>query len=66
MFFICGNFRLVNISDYRTQASKLYIANRVDNYMESNGFITIKDDKQTFPVKIECRLLNPAKSNLGK
>ena len=47
-------------------ASKLDIADRVDNYMESDAFITIKDHKQTFPGKIECRLLNPAKSNLGK
>ena len=47
-------------------ASKLNIADRVDNYMESDAFITIKDHKQTFPGKIECRLLNAAKSNFGK
>ena len=47
-------------------AGDLDIANRVDTYIEAGTFITIKDHKPNFPGKVECRLLNPAKSNLGK
>ena len=47
-------------------AEKLEIADRIDTFIESDAFITIKDHKLSFPGKVECRLLNPAKSNLGK
>ena len=33
---------------------------------ESEAYITVKDDKDEFPNKIQCRLINPSKSNLGK
>ena len=46
--------------------NKLDIADRIDKYTESNAFITIKDHKAEFPGRIQCRLINPAKSNLGK
>ena len=46
-------------------AENLNIGNRVDRYIKSNAFITVKDHKDNFPSKIECRLLNPAKSNIG-
>ena len=45
---------------------KLDIADRIDTYTESNAYITIKDHKTNFPGRIQCRLINPAKSNLGK
>lgn len=47
-------------------AQKLGIEDRVDCYIEANAFLTIKDHKESFPGRIECRLLNPAKSNIGK
>ena len=47
-------------------AGDLKIDDRVDEYIQASSFITIKDHKPNFPGKIECRLLNPAKSNLGK
>ena len=47
-------------------AKKLEIADRIDNYIEADAFITIKDHKPAFPGRVDCRLLNPAKSNLGK
>jgi hypothetical protein len=47
-------------------ATKLDIADRVDGYIEANAFVTIKDHKPAFPGRIECRLMNPAKSNMGK
>ena len=45
--------------------SNLKISDRVDNYIQSDAFLTIKDHKQAFPSRVECRLLNPAKSNIG-
>ena len=47
-------------------ATNLEIADRIDEYMQASSFITIKDHKPSFPGRIECRLLNPAKSNIGK
>ena len=47
-------------------AAELEIDNRIDSYIESDSFRTIKDHKSSFPGKVECRLLNPAKSNLSK
>ena len=47
-------------------AEKLDIADRVDMHTTSDAFVTIKDHKPNFPGKIECRLINPAKSNLGR
>ena len=39
---------------------------RIDQFIEAEAFITVKDHKKNFPDRIQCRLLNPAKSNLGK
>ena len=47
-------------------AKKLKIDDRVDQYIESDAFITIKDHKPNFPSRIQCRLINPAKSNIGQ
>ena len=45
---------------------QLKIADRVNKYTENDAFLTIKDHKPNFPSKVECRLINPAKSNIGK
>ncbi len=47
-------------------ASKINIADRVDEYTRAEAFLTVKDHKANFPDRKEYRLLNPAKSNLGK
>ena len=31
-----------------------------------NAFLTVKDHKECFPAGVPCRLINPAKSNMGK
>lgn len=41
------------------------ISDRVDAFMESEAFITIKDHKEEFPTRVKHRLVNPAKSNVG-
>ena len=38
----------------------------MEKITERNAFISIKDHKSNFPNKIQCRLINPARNNLGK
>ena len=33
---------------------------------ETEAYITIKDHKEDFLIKINCRLINPSKSSIGK
>ena len=47
-------------------ASHLNIANRIEPMTETPAFISLKDHKENFNNNPQCRLINPAKSNLGK
>ena len=47
-------------------ASKLKLDDRIDKLAENNAFITIKDHKDDFPNVVKCRLINPAKTEIGK
>ena len=47
-------------------ANNLEIADRVDTFTGAEAFVTIKDHKENFPSKLQCRLINPAKTNIGK
>ena len=47
-------------------AEKLKLADRVEKYPSNQALITIKDHKPNFPNNPKCRLINPAKSNLGR
>ena len=47
-------------------AEKLKIADRVEMHGESSAYITIKDHKDNFQDNPKCRLINPAKSEIGK
>ena len=47
-------------------ALDLDIDDIVDQYIQSYAFITVKDRKESFPGRIECRLINRAKSNIGR
>ena len=42
------------------------IKGKIPKYHIQESFVTIKDHKPSFPNKIECRLINPSKSYLGK
>ena len=46
-------------------AQNLNLEDRIEALSESQCFITIKDHKENFPGRIECRLINPAKTNIG-
>ena len=47
-------------------ANKLDIADRVEVMSQTNAFITIKDHKPNFQTNTKCRLINPAKTQIGK
>ena len=53
-------------SELKNIASNLSIADRVDTMAKRNAFITLKDHKDNFDSNPKCRLINPAKSELGK
>ena len=59
-----------NVTKVNTEASKLAknmgLSDRIDQLSKSTAYVTIKDHKNRFPDKIECRLINPAKSNIGQ
>ena len=46
--------------------NNLGIGNRVNVMAEKDAFITLKDHKENFQSNPKCRLINPAKSELGK
>ena len=47
-------------------AKNFEIADRVECLAKSNSFITLKDHKSNFTASPKCRLINPAKSEIGK
>ena len=52
--------------ELRDISNHLSIGNRIDIMAQPNAFVTIKDHKENFPTNLKCRLINPAKSELGK
>ena len=49
-----------------TIAKALKLENKMECFSEKNAYVTIKDHKENFPHNIKCRLINPAKSDMGK
>ena len=47
-------------------AEKYDIAERLDYFAKSNAFVTLKDLKENFESNPKCRLVNPAKCEVGK
>ena len=46
-------------------ADNLDLSNRVEKYAQRDAFITLKDHKDYFKNHPKCRLINPAKSEIG-
>ena len=46
-------------------ACDLDVADSIDIPTEDEAFISVKDHKDSFPSRVECRLINPAKNNIG-
>ena len=56
----------INKKDARVIASRLDIADRIDAMAKRESFITLKDHKDNFENNLPCRLINPAKSEMGR
>ena len=50
----------------RQITDELEISDRVEPMAQKEAYITIKDHKERFPNDVKCRLINPAKSNIGR
>ena len=46
-------------------ASELKLADRIECHSDAPAFITVKDHKENFHNNTKCRLINPAKSQIG-
>ena len=46
--------------------TKLKLAEKVQQYSSDECFVTLKDHKDNFNANPQCRLINPAKSQVGK
>ena len=46
-------------------AEKLGIADRAEAFAKRDAYITLKDHKENFPNNPKCRLINPAKGEMG-
>ena len=52
--------------ELRDISSNLNIGNRIHAMAQTEAFITLKDHKDNFESNPKCRLINPAKSELGR
>ena len=53
-------------SEAKILTHRLGIVGRVEKYNTKNCFITIKDHESDFKTNPECRLINPAKTQIGR
>lgn len=60
----CPQINNINI-EAKEIAEKLHLTDRMDTIAQKEAFITLKDHKDNFPNHIQCRLINPAKSEIG-
>ena len=49
----------------RTFAKKLKLEKKMEQYADKPAYVTLKDHKDNFKTKLPCRLINPAKSEIG-
>ena len=62
----CPRNNITEVTKEAANIARRYnIEDRVDAPTEDESFITIKDHKDGFPGKIQCRLINPAKNHIG-
>ena len=58
------------IKNINTEAKNIVLKNKIKGKIpkltEQQSYITLKDHKPNFPSKISCRLINPAKTYIGK
>ena len=61
-----ANTNTINTINNEAIATNLNIADRAERKAERQAFITLKDHKDNFQNKPSCRLINPAKSEIGR
>ena len=62
----CDGKIVKNINnEAKSIAKELKIDDRVEQFSNTNAYITVKDHKKNFPNMVKCRLVNPAKSEIG-
>ena len=44
---------------------RLHLDDRVEQFNQGEAFVILKDHKENFQINTECRLPNPAKSEIG-
>ena len=52
--------------ELRDITTELDIANKIETMTKTDAFISMKDHKENFCNKPKCRLIHPAKNNLGR
>ena len=52
--------------DAAKTAKKLKLDDRIESMDKKNAYLTIKDHKPDFPARLNFRLINPCKTNMGK
>ena len=52
--------------EFKDIVDELKLSNRTDLMAETTAFLTLKDHKPDFENHTKCRLINPAKSDVGK
>ena len=63
----CNGTELSNIKQSEKQiADKLDLSDRIEQLAPKQSYITLKDHKENFRNNPKCRLINPAKSQIGK
>ena len=46
-------------------AKNLKLENKMEEYADQSAYVTLNDHKQNFKTKLPCRLINPAKNDIG-
>ena len=59
-----NSIRSIN-KEAKTIAEDLKLDDRIEQFSEREAFITLKDHKENFQNNTKCRLINPAKSEIG-
>ena len=52
-------------TEAKAMAKDLILDERIEQYSQNQSFITLKDHKENFNNNPKCRLMNPAKSEIG-
>ena len=62
----CNNAKVSEVvKEAATIAWHHNLEDRIDAPTQGEAFITIKDHKNGFPGRVDCRLINPAKNHIG-